>query len=162
MSFKYLVVDFLLLIGAFFAVNYLKTGTLDLIHPYEKLLVVFLGFWFLVSLLTKKFHPELYVKYWPSVFNLLRANVFIVFCISFFVVITGFTEVYDASYNFVNPDQSNEFQVNYNTGDIIFNEANADQTVFIAYWKKGTYVDASYINAARPVMIHDVSVQKIE
>jgi len=92
MSFKYLVVDFLLLIGAFFAVNYLKTGTLDLIHPYEKLLVVFLGFWFLVSLLTKKFHPELYVKFWPSVFNLLRANVFIVFCISFFVVITGFTE----------------------------------------------------------------------
>jgi hypothetical protein len=92
MSFKYLMADCLLLIVAFFTVNYLKHGRLELIHPYGKLLVVFLSFWFLVSLFTKKFHPGVYVKYRRAVFELVRSNVFIIFFISFFLVISGFTE----------------------------------------------------------------------
>lgn len=61
-------------------------------------------------------------------------------------MITGFIEVYDQTYGFVSPDQSNQFWINYNTGDVIFNELNADQTIFISYYKKGTYFEGKYIN----------------
>jgi len=91
-SFKYWVVDFFLLFVSFFVVGYLKHGRFLLVHPYEDLLVTFLGFWLLVSLFTKKFDAARYVHYWRSLFELARNCVFILFCISFYIVLTGFTE----------------------------------------------------------------------
>lgn len=86
-SFKYFVIDFFLLIASFFVMNYLKRGTFALSLLYEHLLIVFLCFWLLVSLLTKKFQPESYAKYWRSMLVLARADIFVLFCISFWVVL---------------------------------------------------------------------------
>lgn len=62
-------------------------------------------------------------------------------------VISDFTELHSSDdLTFIEPDASNTFQVNYNTGDIIFNSANADDTVLIDYWKKGTLINADHLN----------------
>ena len=60
-------------------------------------------------------------------------------------IIVDFTERYDVNNSFLAPIQ-NTFQVNYNTGDIVFNSANADETVLIDYWKKGTLINADHFN----------------
>ena len=47
--------DLFLLVSAFFMVNYLKRDQLVLLPDYSKLFVLYLGVWFLVSAMTKKF-----------------------------------------------------------------------------------------------------------
>lgn len=47
--------DFILMVLAFFAVNYIKRGQLGLPPHYEKLFLIILGLWFTVSLVTNKY-----------------------------------------------------------------------------------------------------------
>lgn len=91
-SFKYLAVDFCLLIASFFAMNYFKRGSFALSSLYEHLLIVFLCLWLLISLLTKKFHPSSYTSYRTAIFELARADLFLLFSISLWVVIMGLSE----------------------------------------------------------------------
>lgn len=47
--------DLFLVFCSFFMVNYLKTGRLALLPDYSKLFVIFLGLWFVTSVMTHKF-----------------------------------------------------------------------------------------------------------
>jgi Ca2+/Na+ antiporter len=86
-SFKYLFADFCLLIAAFLAMNYFKRGTFVVSPEYNTLLILSLSMWLLVSLLTKKFQYESYAKYSHGLLVLIRADLFLLFCIAFVVVI---------------------------------------------------------------------------
>ena len=87
--FKLLAIDFNLLNISFFAMNYLKRGTLALTPVYVKLLFAFYLIWLLVSLFTKKFHPNYFKNYRDMIFNLIINALFMVYCASFMVVIMG-------------------------------------------------------------------------
>ena len=87
--FKLLAIDFNLLNISFFAMNYLKRGTLELSQTYVKLLFAFYLIWLLVSLFTKKFHPNYFKNYRDMIFNLIINALFMVYCASFMVVIMG-------------------------------------------------------------------------
>jgi len=91
-SFRYLAIDFFLLIISFFAVNYLKNGTFALSHIYVQLLITICVLWFFVSLFTKKFKPESFRGYRQSIFELARNDIYIVFSISFLLVVTNVYE----------------------------------------------------------------------
>jgi len=93
LSLKFLAADFFLLITSFITINYLKYGTFVLSPLYNQLLIAFLSLWLLVSILTKKFQTESYANYWQSIFVLVRSDIFLIFCISFSVVITGLSEL---------------------------------------------------------------------
>ena len=54
-SYSLALMDLGLVIVAFFSVNYLKRGTLDLLPAYPRLLLIFLGLWFVTSAITGKF-----------------------------------------------------------------------------------------------------------
>lgn len=54
-SYPLIFMDLLLVIIAFFMVNYLKRGQMALLPDYPKLFMVFLGLWFVVSAMTGKF-----------------------------------------------------------------------------------------------------------
>jgi len=54
--------------------------------------------------------------------------------------ISGLTET--ANY----PPNSNEFYINYGTGDIVFNVAQAGSSLTVDYWQKGSLVEAADIN----------------
>ena len=64
-----LVSDFLLLAVSFFLINYLKRGQLYLSPEYEYLLMTMYGFWFICSIITRKFesrHFQSFYHYiWP-------------------------------------------------------------------------------------------------
>jgi len=87
--FKLLALDFNLLNISFFAMNYWKRGTLALTPIYVKLLFAFYLIWLLVSLFTKKFHPNYFNNYRDVISVLVKNSLFIVYCTSFMVVIMG-------------------------------------------------------------------------
>jgi len=89
LSLKLLFTDFFLLIVSFFAVHYLKNGTLALAPLYKQLLILLCFNWLFISLLSKKFHPESYNGYWKSIFEFVRSDLFLLFFISFWIVIIG-------------------------------------------------------------------------
>ena len=88
-SFSLLSLDFLLLNISFFAINFLKKGTLKLSPMYMKLLIAFYIIWLFVSLFVKKFHLPIYKSYWTEVILLAKSTVFNAYCVSFMVVIMG-------------------------------------------------------------------------
>ena len=61
-------------------------------------------------------------------------------------IITDFTELYSGRNSYISPSSTNTYWINYSTGDIIFHSSNAGQIVHAAYWKKGSYLDATKIN----------------
>ena len=67
-SYRFLGLDLLLLVGAFFIVNFMKRGHLTLLPSYEFLLLTLIGLWFGVSLSTRKFNligqKNLYFAIW--------------------------------------------------------------------------------------------------
>ncbi|MDI6743355.1 MAG: hypothetical protein QMD11_11535, partial [Smithella sp.] len=89
---KTMVIGLFLLNASFFAVYYLKYGTLAIAHVHQELLLLFYGSWLLISLLTKKFNPESYTGYWKSFFVIARSNLFLLFFVSFWVVILSITQ----------------------------------------------------------------------
>ena len=87
--FKLLAVDYLLLNVSFLLMNYWKRGTLVLSPMYLKLLFAFYFIWLLVSLFTKKFHPNYFKNYRDMIFVLIKNSLFNVYCVSIMVVIMG-------------------------------------------------------------------------
>lgn len=69
--------------------NYWKRGTLALSPKYVKLLFTFYLIWLLVSLFTKKFHPNYFKNYRDMIFRLIKNSLFMVYCTSLMVVIMG-------------------------------------------------------------------------
>lgn len=87
--FKSMAIGFILLNASFFTVHYLKYGTLALTPLYKQLLILFYCSWLLISLLTKKFNPGSYTRYWTSILVLIRSDLFLLFFVSFWVVVMG-------------------------------------------------------------------------
>ncbi len=54
-SYSLIFYDLFLVVVAFFMVNYLKRGDLVLLPDYPKLLMISIGLWFVVSVMTRKF-----------------------------------------------------------------------------------------------------------
>ncbi|MFO7751217.1 MAG: sugar transferase [Desulfobacteraceae bacterium] len=54
-SYSLIVADLVLVLFSFFAVNYVKLGQLALLEDYYRLLMIFVGVWFVVSMMTSKF-----------------------------------------------------------------------------------------------------------
>lgn len=92
MSFKYLIIDFFLLVASFFAVNYFKYETLAIREPYLHLFIFFLCLWLIISLLTKKFRRESFSSgYLVYLFLLIRSAVYLLSGVALMVVLTGET-----------------------------------------------------------------------
>jgi len=83
------VFDFFLLNISFFAMNYWKRGTFELSPIYIKLLIAFYIIWLFVSLFTKKPHLNSYKNYSSALALFTKSTIFIAYCISLFVVMTG-------------------------------------------------------------------------
>lgn len=83
------LVDFGLLNAAFFALNYWKRGTFNLSSRYERLLIIFYGIWFLVSIFTKKFRTRTFESYWDGISLYVRSGVYAAYCSAFIVVMWG-------------------------------------------------------------------------
>ena len=90
-SLSFLITDFLLLSISYFGMNYLKRATLGLSLPYLKLLLAFYLFWFLFSLWTGKFFLKNYKNYKRGLLLIIKNNLFILYAVSFMVVIMGLT-----------------------------------------------------------------------
>lgn len=61
-------------------------------------------------------------------------------------IITDFTELWNVGNLYMDVTEANMFWINYSTGDIIFNEANAGEIIHVSYQKKGTMVNADHLN----------------
>jgi len=88
-SFLLLGLDFLLLNISFFVMNYWKRGVFELSPMYVKLLIAFYFIWLIGSLFTKKFNSYSYRSYSAALLLFTKSNIFIIYCISFFVVMVG-------------------------------------------------------------------------
>jgi len=63
--------------------------------------------------------------------------------------ITGYSEYRGDPYNFETNRlnlQANQFWVNYQTGQLLFHPANAEEEVWIDYWGRGSLIEADDIN----------------
>ena len=74
---------------SFFVMNYWKRGTFELSPIYIKLLISFYIIWLFVSLFTKKPHLNSYKSYSSALALFTKSTIFIAYCISLFVVMTG-------------------------------------------------------------------------
>jgi hypothetical protein len=86
---KIVFLDLLMLLLAFFAVNYLKRGSLKLTCEYFDLLVVFSACWMLASLVGKKFRTMSYRDFKTGLRTLFLSNCYLGYCISFVIVFFG-------------------------------------------------------------------------
>jgi hypothetical protein len=59
-SYSLMFMDFCLAVFAFFSVNYFKRGDLAMLPDYPRLFLIFLGLWFVTSLVTGKFAVNRY------------------------------------------------------------------------------------------------------
>ena len=87
--FLFSIIDFFLLTSAFFALNYVKRGTLELSFLYVKLLLAFYVLWLAVSLFTKKFRFDFSRGYGALMLNLARSTLYFIYCVSLMVVLMG-------------------------------------------------------------------------
>lgn len=85
----FFVLDFMLLNISFFTLNYLKKGTLRLSADYFNLLGLLYVVWIFISIIIKKFRPILYKSYTKGITIFTRSIIFILYVISFIVVITS-------------------------------------------------------------------------
>ncbi|EMS77677.1 sugar transferase [Desulfotignum phosphitoxidans] len=88
-GFRLVVVDFVLLTVAFFAVNCFKRGSLVLPDGYGLLLVLFYGAWVVSGLAGKKFVPAEYWTFRVGARTVVKSALYLVFTIAFVVVMFG-------------------------------------------------------------------------
>ena len=74
-SFTLFAMDFLLLIFAFFTINFIKRGHITLLPNYEILFLTLLGLWFPISLITEKFRSTSNTNYTLALAQWLKAGV---------------------------------------------------------------------------------------
>lgn len=87
LNFSYLLVgmDFVCVMGSFFIVNYSKRGHLYLPHDYYKLLLLFIGLWFIASFTTGKFSVKEVRNFYFFIWQWLKAGLLILAMMSVFV-----------------------------------------------------------------------------
>ncbi len=83
------MIDLLLLLVSFFALNVMKRGSLILEPRYANLLFVFLGVWFAISLATRKFKCGSYDNFRHAMTVLVKSNLYMAYCVVLSVVLTG-------------------------------------------------------------------------
>jgi hypothetical protein len=81
--------DFLLLNGAFWAVNALKGAGWALSGRNRNLLLAFWVLWLVVSLFTRKFRVRPWTGYWMGVWAIVRSGVYLAYLMAVMVVILG-------------------------------------------------------------------------
>ena len=82
-----IVFDFVLVGFSFFAVHYWRGGQLGFSPEYEKLLVIFYGLWFLISVVTGKFESRLHGNYYDALWPWIKSAVLMAFGLA--VVVFG-------------------------------------------------------------------------
>lgn len=87
---KIFCIDFSLLNFAFFICYFFKRGSLDLTGAYSRLLLIFYLCWFAASMVGKKFKPSSYVAYGTGILTFMRSSLYLIYLITFLVVIFGF------------------------------------------------------------------------
>ncbi|MCP4764069.1 MAG: sugar transferase, partial [archaeon] len=73
-AYSLVIMDLLLVIVAFFIVNYLKRGNFELLPDYPKLFMIFLGLWFLTSVVTMKFSIARFQSIYFFVWQWIKAG----------------------------------------------------------------------------------------
>ena len=68
------VVDLVFLYGSFMAMNYIKWKHFNFRADYDKLLLIMVGVWFLVSISTRKFFLKQQRKFYFSLWQWIKAN----------------------------------------------------------------------------------------
>lgn len=81
--------DFLLLNVAFWTVNLWKGGSWNLSDRNGRLLAAFWGIWLVVSLCARKFRLKKWNGYWQGVRVILRAGIYLAYCMAVWVVLLG-------------------------------------------------------------------------
>ncbi len=85
----FVAVDAALALFAFLFIYFLKRDTLDLTMPYWKLLLSFLGWWLVISLVVGKFRIHNYHDLPHSLLIILQSNIFILYAMSLMLVLMG-------------------------------------------------------------------------
>ena len=88
-SFLFLFVDFILINISFFAMHYLKQGTLTLSPIYYKLLFIIYFVPLMVSVLTKKYGVNSYMNHWQGLWVQIKSIVFSVYVLALMIVFIG-------------------------------------------------------------------------
>ena len=88
-GFRLAGIDFLLITLAYFLVNQIKRGSFDLQERYELQLVLFYACWMGVSLLSKKFQVKEYRDFRKGLRNIIKSNLYLLYCITFLIVFCG-------------------------------------------------------------------------
>lgn len=73
-SYPLLVMDFVLVVAAFFLLNLIKRGTLVLPDGYVQLLVIFVGLWFTVSMVTGKYAMDRFGAVYHFTWQWIKAS----------------------------------------------------------------------------------------
>jgi hypothetical protein len=86
---QFLLTDFIALNFSYFFMNYMKRGTFLLGPLYLNLLFLFYAIWVLVSLFTRKYYLTSYSNYKSAFLLIARSNVYIIYALSFSIVLMG-------------------------------------------------------------------------
>ncbi len=89
-SWRLMVVDFVLVGVSFFVVNYLKRDGFHVLPDYEKLLLLIYGLWFVCSLATRKFERLDYVNYYHGLWPWIKAMILLAFSMGVMVFLFRF------------------------------------------------------------------------
>ena len=91
-SIKVFIFDLLIFLISFFTVNYIKRGSLLLPDEYEKIFLVLLGSWFIISIFTRKFNKHDYRNIYYAVAPFVKT--FIILFATMAVIIFAFRLFY--------------------------------------------------------------------
>jgi len=87
-----MLIDFLLLNGSYFAINYFKRDTFYLTPYYIKLLFIYYAIWLCVSVLTKKFKDSEYDNLTDVFVSISKSAIFSIYIVSLIVVLAGLSK----------------------------------------------------------------------
>jgi len=80
-----IIMDIVLLVGAFFVVTYFKRGSFALDYPYDFILPILLGFWLASSLLVRKFNLDHFVDFFSAMALSLKSALFMAAGLTFVI-----------------------------------------------------------------------------
>jgi hypothetical protein len=80
-----IIMDIVLLVGAFFLVTHFKRGSFALDYPYDCILPILLGFWLASSLLVRKFNRDNFVDFFSAMAVSLKSAIFMAAGLTFVI-----------------------------------------------------------------------------
>ena len=86
------IINFILVTVAFYGMNYIKRGTIELYPKYLNLLLLFYAVWICVSYLTRKFEVCHSLNYKHGFILISKSNLFILYILSMLIVLQGLYE----------------------------------------------------------------------